>query len=64
MRLPDDDNDEDRQTKSLAGIAFLLALLLAGLFLVQKLSATSKLQDCVLSGRANCAPIDVSELQH
>jgi hypothetical protein len=60
MRRPDDDdNDEDRQTRSLAGMAVVLALLVIGLFLVQKLSAASKLEDCILAGRTNCAPIDL-----
>ncbi|HVJ53516.1 MAG TPA: hypothetical protein VM689_13695 [Aliidongia sp.] len=64
MISPDDDNDDDdRQTRSLAGMALVLALLVIGLFLVQKLAATSALQDCILEGRTNCAPIDVSHLQ-
>lgn len=63
MKPSDDDNDEDRQTRSLAGMALILALLVAGLFLVQKLAATSKLQDCIMAGRTNCAPIDVSRLK-
>jgi hypothetical protein len=64
VRPSDDDNDEDRQTRSLAGMAFVLALLVVGLFLVQKLSASSALQDCIMSGRSNCAPIDVSQLRN
>jgi len=30
---------------------------LAGYLLLEKLSAVSALQDCVMSGRTNCAPI-------
>ncbi len=29
-----------------------------GYFLAHELSARARLQDCVLSGRTNCAPID------
>jgi hypothetical protein len=36
-------------------------LVLGGLFLVYKLKAMSELQDCVMQGRTNCAPIDPSD---
>jgi hypothetical protein len=37
----------------------VIAVLVVGTwFLIQTLSADSKLQDCVQSGRRNCAPID------
>ncbi len=52
--------EADRQTRSLAGLAFVLVLVIIGLFLVQRLAATAKLQDCVMSGRTNCAPVDNS----
>ena len=60
MRPNDDDEqgERDRQTRSLAGLAFTLALVVAGLFLVQRLAATSHLEDCLMQGRTNCAPID------
>ena len=45
---------------ALIAIAFLLA---AGWWLVDRLSASSKLEDCVNSGRKNCAPIDTSTLK-
>jgi hypothetical protein len=63
MKPSDDNDDEDRQTRSLAGMALVLLLLVVGLFLVQKLSVLSHLQDCVMAGRTNCAPIDVSALR-
>jgi hypothetical protein len=40
------------------GVAVVLAV--AGWILVQRLMAMSRLQDCVMSGRKNCAPIDTS----
>jgi hypothetical protein len=54
------DDEDDRVTRNLAGLAFTLALVVIGLFLIRQLGATSKLQDCVMSGRTNCAPIDNS----
>ena len=46
-----------RQTASLAAAAFLLALLVVGVFLVQQLRAAAAVQDCLMSGRHNCQPI-------
>lgn len=58
MTKHDDDEDEDdRVTKSLAGLAVILFLAVATLVLVQKLRAVSNLQDCLMSGRTNCMPI-------
>ncbi|MBV9522012.1 MAG: hypothetical protein JO010_04425 [Alphaproteobacteria bacterium] len=52
-----DREEDDRRTASLAGIAMILVLAVIGLFLIQKLAAQSKLEDCLLQGRTNCAPI-------
>ncbi len=43
-------------------VAFLGILALAGFgwLLMQQMMADSKLQDCVMSGRKNCAPVDPS----
>jgi hypothetical protein len=49
-----------RRRAALAGLIFLLALVLAGLYLAHALRGVSQLQDCVMSGRTNCAPIDSS----
>lgn len=53
----DQGNNHDNQTAILVGVAVILALLGAGLFLTKKLKETSDIQDCVMSGRTNCAPI-------
>ena len=49
-----------RRRAALAGLIFLLALVLAGLYLAHELRGVSQFQDCVMSGRTNCAPIDSS----
>jgi hypothetical protein len=53
------DEEDDRVTASLAGMAIALLLVVVGVFLVQKLEASSTLEDCLLQGRTNCAPIEV-----
>jgi hypothetical protein len=59
MRRPEDEQEEDdRLTRNLAGLAFVLLLLVVGLYLVRELAQSSRTQDCVMSGRRNCAPID------
>jgi hypothetical protein len=53
----DDETQADRQTASLAGLVVALALIVAGLFLVQRLHTESVIEDCLLSGRTNCAQL-------
>jgi hypothetical protein len=48
----------DPRRGALVGLAVILILLAAGMVLVHILRGTSRIQDCVMSGRTNCAPID------
>lgn len=50
----EEQRDANRQTASLAAVAVTLLLLVLGLFLVHELTAKSRLEDCLLSGRRNC----------
>ena len=62
MRNPHGDDDreaDDRRTAALMGLAVVLALAVAGIVLVRDLGEESKLEDCLMSGRTNCAPIEV-----
>ncbi len=56
---PKDDPDEGANTYSPRGVllalAFLLLLVLAGLYIISKLHDMSAIQDCVMQGRSNCA---------
>jgi hypothetical protein len=45
---------------ALLGLLVAVLLVVAGLILVRVLGASGRLQDCVMSGRTNCAPIDSS----
>jgi hypothetical protein len=49
------------QRAALIGLAICIALVLGGLFLFYQLKKNSDLQDCVMQGRTNCAPIDSNE---
>jgi len=44
--------------KALLGLLFVVLLILGGLLLTRVLHSTAQLQDCVMSGRSNCAPVE------
>lgn len=48
----------DPRRAALAGLLITVLLILGGMILIHVLGRTGKLQDCVMSGRTNCAPID------
>jgi len=48
----------DPRLAALIGLLIALLLVVGGLFLVRQLGRMGRLQDCVMSGRSNCAPID------
>ena len=43
----------------LVALIVVVVLVLGGLWLQQRLRADSQIQDCVMSGRSNCAPISM-----
>ena len=52
------DHDEGGNRRgALVGLGIAVVLLVVGLWLARELTAASKLQDCVMSGRTNCAEI-------
>jgi hypothetical protein len=42
----------------MAGLAIAVVLLAVGLWLARELTAASKMQDCLMSGRTNCNVIE------
>ena len=42
---------------AIAGLGIAVVLLVVGLWLAHELTAASKMQDCLMSGRTNCAVI-------
>ena len=57
MADPNQD-DGDNRRGAIAGLVIAIVLLAVGIWLVRDLSAASKLQDCVMSGRTNCNTIE------
>jgi hypothetical protein len=63
-QFEDDDREtDDRRTAALMGLVIVLALAIAGVVLVRDLGKESKLEDCLMSGRTNCAPIELPPRQ-
>jgi hypothetical protein len=55
---PDHDHDRSR-SRALIGLLIVLVLVVAAVYLVNALRNESKLEDCLMSGRSNCAPIEL-----
>lgn len=51
----------DSRRAAVAGLVVTVLLVLGGLYLVHVLNRAGKLQDCVMSGRTDCAPITSPE---
>lgn len=56
-------DDEERFTTSLAAFAATLLIGVIGLYVMEGLAQTTKLEDCLLQGRLNCERIDTSSLR-
>ncbi len=66
MRGPSDDDGEgpaNSRSAALIGIVVILVLSILAVVLIQELGRQSKLGDCLMSGRTNCAPIEVPPRQ-
>jgi hypothetical protein len=48
----------DSRRPAIAGLAVAVVLLVVGLWLAHELTAASKMQDCLMSGRTNCNVIE------
>ena len=47
----------------LVPVLILLVLVAVGFFVAFRLRDVSTLQDCVMSGRKNCAPVDTTDMK-
>lgn len=47
----------DPRWLALTGLLVTLLLVVGGIFLIHELGRAARLQDCVMSGRTDCAPI-------
>jgi hypothetical protein len=50
----DEPEPKENRTPAIAGLAIAVVLLVVGWWLARELTAASKMQDCLMSGRTNC----------
>ena len=55
---PKQDHEPESRAGAIAGLVIAIVLLAVGIWLARELTAASKLQDCVMSGRTNCNVIE------
>lgn len=55
----DRDDEPDNDAPKLMAIIVILVLAIGGVLLIHALRRESALEDCLMSGRTNCAPIEV-----
>jgi hypothetical protein len=54
-----EDEVAERRSRALVGLIIILSLAVLGVLLVRGLRDKSRLEDCLMAGRTNCAPIEV-----
>jgi hypothetical protein len=59
---PEDDY-RHRMTMNALGLLVIVILVVAGIWMADKLAELQKNQDCVMAGRRNCTPIDAPPIQ-
>jgi hypothetical protein len=58
--MADRNKETGNQRRSMIALGVVVLLFVVGWLLARELYADSKLEDCVMSGRTNCAPLDSS----
>lgn len=56
--MKDDPKGGGNQRRSMIALGVVVLLFLVGWILAREIYANEKIEDCVLSGRTNCVPID------
>ena len=54
------EDGELRRTNASMGLIVILVLAIAGVLLVRELRIKSQIEDCLMQGRRNCVPIELS----
>ncbi|HZP74874.1 MAG TPA: hypothetical protein VFB45_01910 [Pseudolabrys sp.] len=54
----EEDDYRHRMIVNIAGLSFVVLLIVAGIWLADTMATMRKNQDCVLSGRRGCTPVE------
>ncbi len=57
-----DDEQKSSPLRAVVGLGLIAALIVGVLFIMHQLQHAAAIQDCVASGRTNCAPISSGHL--
>jgi hypothetical protein len=57
-QTPDENDQDQSRSRALIGLVIVAVLVVAAVYLVHALRKESQLEDCLMSGRSNCAPIE------
>lgn len=63
-RTDREEEDDARRSRALLGLIVILSLAIAGIVLLHALERKSHLEDCLMAGRNNCAPIELPPERH
>jgi hypothetical protein len=58
ITMADRDGPDGSQRRSLIALGVVVVLFLVGWLLAHELYASGKLEDCLMSGRTNCVPLE------
>ena len=58
-RSRENEEDAERRTAALMGFIIILVLAIAGVVLMREIGRATRIEDCLMAGRRNCAPIEV-----
>lgn len=59
VQPPDEHDHEVSRSRALIGLVVVAVLVVIAVYLVHALRSESNLEDCLMAGRSNCAPIEV-----
>lgn len=61
MTQPPDDHDDGGGNRrgALIGLIIAALIVIVGYYLMNALRNQGKMEDCLMSGRTNCAPLDI-----
>ncbi|HEX3936921.1 MAG TPA: hypothetical protein VHX43_05390 [Xanthobacteraceae bacterium] len=56
--MPDRNGQNGTQRRSMIALGVVVVLFIVGLILAHELYSNEQIEDCVMSGRTNCVPLD------
>ena len=56
--MPDNDSNNRSQRGAMVALGVVVFLFVVGWLLARELYSNGKMEDCLMSGRTNCAPLD------